>query len=380
VTRRPHLAALGVALVLLLSLVGAGNAAGFGPSAIPVAPGKADDCSAATSVVPGSKTSVEYVIWCGPARGRFTLTLAPTKHSAPVRWGGSPRVDGPGAAGHPRCAPAGAERVCRVRKLGPVTIRGRFRVPAGACASKVEVQIKSGQGFLAGEGFWTQPWGCPGSKAPPPPSVARIVRFYLQEDLGPALTGDRAAVVAKAKVLRRAWIEGEPVERWSARAWGAPVDRADAEELALRLRSTEQAANAIPDWIHEHRLGSIYAGWYWGPEGTIYVGFTREAEKMLTRLKADVDFVAPSRVKLFATPPLYTETALEKLTEKVVEAVTGPDEAKYKIVEIGVDILANKVEVGARHAAATRRLLAERFGPDAPIEVVHRGEEELVLL
>jgi len=37
---------------------------------------------------------------------------------------------------------------------------------------------------------------------------------------------------------------------------------------------------------------------------------------------------------------------------------------------VGIDYLANKVELGTQHVARLRRLIAARYGPGAPFEVV----------
>jgi hypothetical protein len=367
--RRLHPAALGAALALLLSFVFAADGLAFSESAIPIGKGLAADCTTGAELAPGSADEIDWAVWCGPTPGRFTLELGHPKGSVTPIWEGRVKVAGPGAVGMPACAKSGDKEVCRVRKSGPVTLRGSFRVPGGACVRAIDIWLKTGGGH-EGEGFGKKAWGCPGSNAPHALSVGRIVSFYVQEDIGPALHGGRAAVVAKAKQMRRAWIREAPVERWSADAWGAPVGRAEAEELALRLRMTQQAGGAIPRWVHENQLGSIYAGWFWGREGDIFVGFTKEPDAMVARLKADVPFIAPGRVKPFARPPLYNESQLEDWMERVVEGIEGFGEKPYGITHIDVDVLANAVEVGAEHVAATKRLMAELFGPEAPIEVV----------
>jgi hypothetical protein len=365
--RRLHPAALGAALVLLLSLAFAADALAFSESAFPLPGGLAHDCSAATSLAPGSKSKVDWVIWCGPEKGRFKVELRPAKETAPVTWGASRNVAG-AEVGTPRCRPQGVDELCRVRKSGPVTLRGSFRVRGVACAERVDILILAGR--WSGEGVGGKPWGCPGSSPPAAPSVSRIVNFYAREHLAPAGVDSRAALARKATRLRQAWIRESPTERWSAQGWGAPVDVATAEELALRIESSEQAAHTIEPWVHAHRLGSIYAGWYWGPEGSIYVGFTREPEANLERLKAAVPFILPDRVKPFPVPPTFSEFELDAWSEKVVDLIGNINEVNFGIVEIGVEVLANKVRVSAEHVAATRELMTERFGPEAPIEVV----------
>ena len=84
---------------------------------------------------------------------------------------------------------------------------------------------------------------------------------------------------------------------------------------------------------------------------------------MLVRLKSDVPFVAPGRVKLFPTAPLYSEWHLDTVMNEVLDVTEEIDEKTYGITDIGVEIETNKVGVAAIHVAATRRLLTERLGP-----------------
>ena len=193
------------------------------------------------------------------------------------------------------------------------------------------------------------------------------MNFHVSEALGAGLRGDRSDLQKEARSLRRAWIDEAPVERWSAVAWGAPVNAAEAKELALRSRSIEQAGELIDRWVHQHRAGSIYAGWTWSREGTIYIGFTEEPDATVTRMKHELRFIAPDRVEPFPTPPTYSESELWNLSETVAEYLQSfPD----SWTDAGVDVLANKVEIGARKVARTRRLVLEHFGAQAPIEVV----------
>ena len=336
---------------------------------MPPAPkGLAPDCAAGASLAPHSKHEVDWVVWCGPVHGRFEVELHPTKETGPVSLLGIPTVSGPGAGPPPTCARRDGEAFCRLRKSGPVTVRGSFRVAGDACTERVDVWLRAGRRL--GEGIGRKPWGCPGSKPPAVPSLASIVRFYLTEHLGPGLTGDHAAAVRKARRTRQAWIDEAPVERWSAGAWGAPLDRADVEELSLRLRSTEQAAGLIEPWVHAHRLGSTYAGWFWGPEGTIYVGFTQEPDAMVERLKREEPFVAPARVKPFEVPPTHSQRELFTVQESVIEAIVELPQPMLKTYDVSIDVLANEVEISTGHVGRTRQLMAKILGPEAPIEVV----------
>jgi hypothetical protein len=364
VIRRPSLAALGVALALLLSLVAAGSAAGWGESAVPYGEGKiAYDCAGGASLAPRSKTTVDWVIWCGPVSGRMRIEVAAPKKAGRVHWSGLPKVTGP--AGQPSCKLGAAEMNCKLRKTGPVTIRGSFTVSAGACAGKTLVSIPTGD-FRDGEGFYKEAWGCPGSRPPRPPKLSAILKFRAAEVLAP--NGDRAAEVAKARRLRRAWIDEAPTERWSQVAWESPLDAADAKLMALRHHATEQAGQLIEGWVDKHRMQGTYAGWYWGPEGSIFIGFTQDPDATVARMRAELPFIEPAWVKPFETPPVYTESELEALTGLIAQLLEGGSEGT--IVSIGTDVLANKVEVGATDPAKARRLLDAHFGTEVPIEVV----------
>ncbi|HTR73766.1 MAG TPA: hypothetical protein VMH33_00730 [Solirubrobacterales bacterium] len=365
--RRAHRLLAAAALIGVLALVVAVGASGFGESVVPRGHGLADDCLGGASLARGSKTTVDWVVWCGPAKGRARIKVEAPKQASPAHVYSRARMIG-AAPGDGLDCRFGRVTSCRLEKNGPITVRGSFTVSQGACAGRTLVQIPT-TSWDQGEAFFKEAEGCPGSKSPRVPSVARIARFFEEEELEPTLRGDHAALVRRAKQVRRAWIAESPTERWSAVAWEAPVDAATAEELALRMRMNQQAATAIPNWVHEHRLGSTYAGWY-SAEGKIFVGFTREPEAMLGRLKSNVSFVAPARVTLFPVPPLYSEGHLNKVMNEVLDATEDIDEEKYGITDIGVEIQDNKVGVGAIHVAATRRLLVELMGPEAPIEVV----------
>jgi hypothetical protein len=361
--------------VLLLALAGAANAVAFGISAGPQPKGLAADCLGGASLAPGSHHEVDWVIWCGPANGRFDIQFHPGKKTGPFSVGDDRTVTGPGAGASPTCARREGEVFCHVRKSGPVTVRGTFKVPGNACVEYVSLWIHVGE-RADGEGNGGKPWGCPGSEPPGPPTVAHIVSFYEHERLAPALRGTHAAVMHKAYRLRRAWIAEEPVARWANHAWGAPLDTADAEELTLRLATIGQADRLIHRWLARTHLSPIYAGWTWGPEGTIYVGFTRKPVATLARLREAEPFLAPSRLKPFPVPPTYSEAELWALAKKVTDALIKleeeePEAAKeYGFTYLGIDTLANKVRVGALHVAPTRRWVTELFGEEAPIEVV----------
>jgi hypothetical protein len=367
--------ALAGALSLLLSLVVAAGASGFSENALPPPAGHATDCAAGFSLAPGSRHEVDWVLWCGPERGSFEIQLHPQKGVGPIGLGAGTIVKGPGAGATPRCRRRDGEVFCKVRKSGPVTIRGSFSVPGDPCDEHVAVWTDSGR--WNGGGIGGAPWGCPHRRPPKPAKVARIVKFYEGEHLVGGVS--RSALVAKARRLRQAWIAEEPVARFAADAWGVPLARPDLAELQLRLETIGQADRLIHDWLKKTGSYPIYAGWTWGPEGQIYVGFTEEPEAMLARLRKAEPFLAPSRLQPFPVPPTHSEAELNQLLNRVLNLTIALEEGEseggetYEFTEFGIDILANKVEVGAIKVAAARRWIAEKFGPEAPIKVV-RGE------
>jgi hypothetical protein len=369
--RRSVSVTVGAVLAFLLSLLVTAGASGFGESAVPPPAGRADDCAAGFSLAPGSRHEVDWVVWCAAERGRFEIQLHPQKGVGPIALLRRPSVRGPGAEAAPRCRGLHGEVFCKLRKSGPVTIRGSFRVSGDACEEHVAVWIQSGR--WSGEGIGGAPWGCPHRRPPKPPAVADIVGYLENEHLG---RGEARAVAARARRLRQAWIAGEPVARWSRSAWGVPLSRRDIEELTLRLESIGQADRLIHDWLKRTDLASIYAGWTWGPEGQIYVGFTREPEAMLARLRRAEPFVAPDRLTPFPVPPTYSEGELNRLLDQVLDLTIALEEGEseggevYEFTDLGVDTLGNKVEVAAIKVAAARRWIVEKFGPEAPIEVV----------
>jgi hypothetical protein len=370
---------LGVALALLVALVGATNAVGFGESVVPAPKGLAPDCLAGASLAPDSHHEVDWVIWCGPTAGRFEIQLHPQKEAGPVSLSAEPTVGGLGAKAPPTCASREGDIFCKVTKSGPVIVRGSFRIPGNVCTEDVSIWINAGSFSGAGKGGG--PWGCPGREPPVPPTVAHIVRFHERELPGPALEGRHHAVVREAVWLREHWIEEEPVARWSAVAWGAPVDEEEAVELRLRLESVEQADRLIHAWLKETGLASIYAGWDSGPGGTIYVGFTRRPAATLARLRKAEPFVAPQWLKPFPVPPTHSERELRALAERIDGAARQREEegkSGFFLEEAGVDTLANKVEMAVDRVAAARRWVTETFGAAAPIEVVKGGGGELL--
>lgn len=369
---------LGAALAALASLVVVASAYGYGPNAVPPPAGHATDCATGFSHVPGSTRVADWVVWCGTERGSFQIQFHPQKEVGPIQLVGTPEVSGPGAGPSPACHVDEGELFCKVSKSGPITIRGTISIPGDICREQVAIWIDSGRWM--GSGIGGPPWGCPGRKPPEPPTVARIVRFHEREYLAGAHES-HAALVAAARRLRQAWIAEDPIARWTEGAWGIPLSNGDVKELQLRMASLEQAERLIRDWLKKTGLTSIYAGWTWGPEGTIYIGFTRRPAATLARLRKAEPFVAPSRLKPFPTPPTHSEAELQKLAGRILAAAEkfeGEGKKGFELEEAGLDTLANKVELRSFDPAAARRWVAANLAPDAPVEVVKASGGELL--
>jgi hypothetical protein len=367
-----HPAAIISTVAFLAWLLVAANAGAIvPPPPLPPQPeGLARDCIIAASLAPDSSKEVDWTVWCGPTPGAYRVELQAPADGPAVSWERSASVAGPGAEGAPRCRASDDEESCALSESGPVTARGSFRVEDDACGTPLTIRIRALATGAAGR-FDAQPWGCPGSEPTQPPEPWRAANFYTYKHLRPGSSGRRGVLYRYAQRLDQAWIREAPVERWAAKALGAPTTAAAFEELLLRRQLREQAKREIDRWVSSRGLESIFAGWEWGLEGKVYVGFTAEAESLLARLKAEEPFVAPERVVPFPAPPRYTLTELEELAGRVFgharEVAGRPD-----IIEVGYDVVANKVKVpcGEGEGAKTAAFLAEYFPADAPFEIV----------
>jgi hypothetical protein len=369
---------LGAALVLLVALVVAASVSAYGPNAVPPPAGHATDCATGFSHVPGSTRVADWVVWCGTERGSFQIQFHPQKEVGPIQLVGTPEASGPGAGPSPACHADEGELFCKVSKSGPITIRGTISIPGDICSEHVAIWINSGRWM--GSGIGGPPTGCPGRKPPTPPTIARIVRFREREYLAGAHES-HAALIDAARRLRQAWIAEDPIARWTEGAWGVPLSNGDVKELQLRLVSLNQADRLIHDWLKKTGLTSIYAGWDWAPDGTIYVGFTRRPVATLARLRKAEPFVAPSRLKPFPIPPTHSEAELQKLAGRILaaaEKLERKGKQGFDLEDAGLDTLANKVELRSFDPVAARRWVDANLGPDAPVEVIKASGGELL--
>lgn len=126
-----------------------------------------------------------------------------------------------------------------------------------------------------------------------------------------------------------------------------------------------QFINVIEHWVEKH-AESTYAGYDFNDEeGIIYLGFTVDPEGTLEEFKHDIHLIAPDRIQPFPVSPIYT------LRELIHLWATFWKGRLLRLVNISsIDVLANKVKVGTEHVVKVRQILAERYGPHAPFEVV----------
>lgn len=327
--------------------------------------GRARDCTTEARLSRGEPSAIRYVVWCGVQSGRVTLRIR-QREGKLLGFSHVAEATGPGAAGPMRCRPHGGRVFCSGRKTGPVTFRGSIAVAPGTrCASKLKLNVWR----------WTGdsldfPSGCPRSYRQPVRRLRQIIGDRAYYGLDRDLEGDRAAILRRAKSLLAAWRHGEPVARWTyeEEAFGMPLRAAEQVELEYRDTYREHFQDLVEegDWVARNAPTS-YAGYELDEAagGIIYVGFTVEPEATLEKLKRRL--IAPDRFKPFPVTPTYTEAELEKIW---FDFPPRNSPLWGLINETSIDYLANKVRVGTQHVARVRRLIEERYGPDAPFEVV----------
>jgi hypothetical protein len=371
---RRDVSTLALALVVCLAaaLPSGSRAASPDPSG---GAGRARDCTTEAKLSADGPTVVRYVAWCGVQSGRVTLRIRRPQGPALTGFSRTAKAVGPGASGPLHCHPQRGGRVfCAGRKSGPVTFRGSVTVAPGTrCTALLSLNVWR----------WTGdsrdfPTGCPRSYQEPVRHLRQIIsdRAYFGLDLD--LKGDHAAIVRRARGLLQAWRDGDPVARWTSEeeAFGMPLRAAEQAELEYRETYREHFQDLIEesDWVATN-APTTYAGYELDEAagGIIYVGFTVEPEAMLEKLKRQL--IAPDRFRPFPIPPTHSEAELEEIWESF-----PPQRSPlWGLINMtSIDYLANKIEVGTEHVARVRRLIAARYGPDAPFEVVF--ERPAVLL
>lgn len=313
---------------------------------------------------------IRFIAWCSIQSGevRFSLRRANevgSRADAPITsFSMRPETSGPGAGRGFHCRRRAETLSCSGKKSGPVVVRGEIEVPAGSrCA--VPIWIRAAVAYFQGV-----PRGCPGTHRERANFDMGYMRSFRREmGLDEDLQGDQAAIDRRIHGLVRAWRRGDPVARVSADQYGQPFRAADQCRLEFRDELLERTASALERWVPRH-AADTYAGYEIDDEhGAIfYVGFTGDQEVQLTAFKSQMRLFAPKHIQPFPVPPLYSERALLKLEE---EAFEPPDSPLARLVNsLKILVLPNKIEVGTEHVTKVKRLLAERFGADAPFLVV----------
>lgn len=314
--------------------------------------------------------AIRFVVWCSAQSGRFSFEMQRSKGGrqspiAPIlSFTHHPKVGGAGAQGAANCRLTLRKLHCRGHKTAQVTVRGRLVVPAGSrCAVPVRIETA---GVISGG----PPMGCPGRGAERADFKRSYMRsFRAQVGLLANLHGDRDAIRRRISRAVRNWRRGEPVARVTASEIGMPLLPFEQRKLEFRDRFLERNVDTLERWL-AGRPTDTFAGYElidrWQP--ILYVGFTGDQEAQLAAFKRAEKLVAPDRVRPFPVQPLYTERQLWDLGEEITEA--GDSALSRLVNSVGVATLANKVEVGTEHIDELKRLLAERFGSDAPFLVV----------
>jgi hypothetical protein len=329
--------------------------------------GRVRDCTTEAILSKEAPTVVRYVVWCGVQSGRVTLRIRRPRGSILTGFSHSAEATGSGASGPLRCrAQRGGRVFCSGRTSGPVTFRGSVSVARGTrCAAKLSLNVWR----------WTGdsldfPSGCRRSHKERERTIGQIIRERAYYGLDNDLAGDKGAIARRAKSLLAAWHRGDPVARWTSEeeAFRMPLRAAEQVELEYRDVYREHFQDLVEegDWVAKNAR-STYAGYELDEAagGIIYVGFTEEPEAMLEKLRQRL--IAPDRFKPFPVPPKYTEAELTKIWNDF----PPPKSPLWNLVNMsGIDYLGNKIEVGTQHVARVRRLIARRYGPEAPFEVV----------
>lgn len=377
---RPGMIAVAVAaLALAVLTLGQAGAAANAPATTPLVIQHGDlarDCVGETMLNRAHERRIDFVVWCSVQKGeaRFNLRRAEepwVKEAGPIRgFAARPVATGPGAGEPFHCRRVGQGSVrCKGRKSGPLVVRGWIAVPAGTrCTGGVS--LRAAEGIRIGA-----PSGCPQTPSWEPTFHLGSIRRQRQEmALDADLHGDRAAIDRRIRELIRAWKRGEPVARVSVSQLGMPMRAVDQEKWEFDEALLETTIDRLEGWLSRNDLWRAYAGYDVtddiadGGKRIIYVGFTGDQNATLAAFKREVKLLAPDQVRPFPVQPLYSERYLWDLGEQLFDEGRSP--VSRLIHSISVAVLENKVEVGTEHVAKVRRLLAQRFGPEAPFLVV----------
>jgi hypothetical protein len=356
--RRPAVLLAAAAVLVSLAVPAASDSLGK-------AGGRARDCVAGEASLDRASTArVDFAVWCAVQAGEVRFSFGRAEGGEVLGFGRRIPGRGPGALGSFRCKRRIQKVMCAGRVGGPVTLRGWMEVPAGArCAEPIRVRT-------AGLIYAAKPIGCPGAHRERAPRDLGYMRGFRRSfGLDPDLHGDRAAVDRRIRGLLRAWRRGEPVARVTTDELGLPLRASDDRELEYRDIYIEQTATILERWAPRHAAAS-YAGYEVDQEhgGIFYIGFTGDQEAQVAAFKARFDLIAPERIEPFPIPPTHSERELLALEEEVLDWWTSHPGV---LDDLSLDTMANKVKAGAKDVTRAQGLLAERFGDEAPIIVVH---------
>jgi hypothetical protein len=326
---------------------------------------RARDCVAGEAALEGANASrIRFVVWCAVQTGEARFSVRRVEGAQVLGFRRRLAPTGPGARGSFRCAQSSQVVRCAGQLGGPLTLQVWIAVPPGT-GCEVPVKVRTAEAIYA-----ATPIGCTGShreRAPHDIGYMRSFRKSFGLDLD--LHGNRSAIDRRIRGLFRAWRRGDPVARVTTDELGLPLRAADARELEYRSEYLEQTATILEHWVPGH-AAATYAGYDFDHEqgGIFYIGFTGDQDAQLAAFKSRFDLIAPGRIRPFPTPPTHSERQLLALEEEVLDWWTSHPDA---LDELGLDTLANEVEASSRNATRARRLLARRFGDEAPILVVH---------
>jgi hypothetical protein len=323
----------------------------------------ARDCTSLSFLDANRPKTVRYVVWCGVQTGKVRFSVH--------RDGGAPvlafphriAAAGAGAQGSFRCRRVVQAIKCEGAVSGPIVVRGWISVPGNRC---IPVAVHNPGEGRAG----ITPQGCPRTHRLRPPHDGWYLReFRRSAGLDFDLHGDKAAIHRRIVGLIKAWERGNPVERATEAEWTVPMSARDQREFEYQNDYIERDGNAIELWAKRH-APATFAGWDVDRDtgGIFYIGFVGDQEARIAEFESQVKVLAPERIKPFPTPPKYSEDQLEELSEELVRQVIAPK--RSLITSLEIDILGNTIVVGSEHVAKTKKILANRFGAEAPIRVV----------
>jgi hypothetical protein len=350
-------------LVALLSM-GALLLAAPAFSALPDKPksGWAHDCTSGARLDRAHPHRVDYLIWCGTEIGRFAFSVHPAKGSRILGFAPILTPAGAGAFAPFRCRRHGEALRCEGRKRGPIVLRGWVALPPRTrCTELLTFRLPF-------EIYHGAPDGCSPHRWQPKFGFGYMKSFRHEFGLDPDLAGDAAAITQRIRGLVVAWRHGNPVARWTMQNLGLPLRPRDQRELDYRDTYIGHNAAALQRWVPGH-AASTYAGYDVDHEhgGIFYIGFVGDQQAQIEAFEREAGAIAPDRIRPFPVQPTHSEGELGALEEKL-----SKDESLWTLINsLSIDTLANKVEVGTLHVVKVRQFLDERYGSDAPIEVVH---------